>query len=145
MNRVNYLLLGAGGQLGTAFRSLLRERGQEYLAFDQELDITDQVSSPTYTRDLARATLKLLETGLYGRYHLCNSGSCSRYGWAEFILKQINWSGKLLPAKSADFDTLAARPQYSMLDSLPYTQLVGEELPGWQEATADFLARIRGA
>jgi hypothetical protein len=41
MNRVNYLLLGAGGQLGTAFRSLLRERGQEYLAFDQELDITD--------------------------------------------------------------------------------------------------------
>ncbi|MGA2368947.1 MAG: sugar nucleotide-binding protein [Thermacetogeniaceae bacterium] len=90
-------------------------------------------------------TLKLLETGLYGRYHLCNSGSCSRYGWAEFILKQINWSGKLLPAKSADFDTPAARPQYSVLDSLPYTQLVGEELPGWQEATADFLARIRGA
>jgi len=278
---IKYLLLGAGGQLGTAFRSLLREQGQDCLAFDQEMDITDferlrqifdnagpdvvincaaynnvdraeaewrqafmvngiavgglaqlareygcvlvhystdyvfdgekrapytiadqpcplslygeskllgeeqlklngerfflirtswvfgqgnenfatkllqwaknktelrvvtdQVSSPTYTRDLAQATLKLLVTGRYGLYHVCNSGSCSRYEWAEFVLKQINWSGKLLPAKSADFDTPAARPQYSVLDSFPYSQLVGEDLPGWQEATAHFLKEI---
>jgi dTDP-4-dehydrorhamnose reductase len=81
----------------------------------------------------------LLETGRYGFYHLCNSGSCSRYEWAEFILKQINWSGRLLPARSADFDTPAARPQYSVLDTLSYTQLVGAELPGWQDATLNFL------
>jgi len=38
---MKYLLLGAGGQLGTAFRSLVRDQGQDCLAFDQELDITD--------------------------------------------------------------------------------------------------------
>jgi dTDP-4-dehydrorhamnose reductase len=101
--------------------------------------VTDQVSSPTYTRDLAQATLKLLETGRFGVYHVCNSGSGSRYEWAEFILKQINWSGELLPVLSVDFNTPATRPQYSVLDCFPYSRLIGAELPGWQEATINFL------
>jgi dTDP-4-dehydrorhamnose reductase len=106
----------------------------------QELKVvTDQVSSPTCTPDLAQATLKLLETGRYGLYHICNNGSCSRHEWAEFILRQIKWNGKLLPALSADFQTPADRPQYSVLDSFPYMQLVGEELPNWQVATLNFL------
>jgi dTDP-4-dehydrorhamnose reductase len=126
-------VFGQGGE-NFVTRVLRWAKGQQELKV-----VTDQVSAPTYSRDLAQATLKLLEIGRFGRYHLCNSGSCSRYDWAEFILKQINWSGRLLPAKSADFGTPASRPQYSVLDSLAYTQLVGEELPGWQEATLDFL------
>jgi dTDP-4-dehydrorhamnose reductase len=106
----------------------------------QEIKVaTDQHSSPTHTRDLAQATLKLLETGRYGLYHLCSSGACSRYEWAEFVLRQIGWSGRLLPALSKDFDSPAARPQYSVLDSYLYKQLTGEELPDWQEAVLNFL------
>lgn len=101
---------------------------------------TDQVSSPTYTMDLARATLTLLKTGRGGLYHVSNSGWCSRYEWARFILEQCGWDGRLLPAKSADFPSPAARPPFSALDNHPYSSLAGGELPGWQEATRNFLS-----
>ena len=104
--------------------------------------VTDQVSSPTYTRHLAQATLKLLETGRYGLHHLCSGGSCSRYEWAEFILKQTGWKGKLLPALSADFESPAARPRYSVLDASDYAQLTGKVLPDWREATLSYLREI---
>ncbi len=103
--------------------------------------VTDQVSSPTYTADLARATLQLLETGRYGLYHLCNSGYCSRFEWARFILEQIGWQGRLLPALSADFQSPAVRPEFSALDTFPFTSLsgAGAALPGWPEATRKYL------
>lgn len=139
LNGKRFFLIRTSWVFGTGNENFITKLLQ-WARDKQELKVvTDQVSSPTYACDLAQATLKLLEAGRYGMYHLCNSGSCSRHEWAEFILKQINWSGKLLPAVSADFATPAARPQYSVLDNFPYPQLVGEELPGWQQATLNFL------
>lgn len=104
--------------------------------------VTDQVSSPTYTRDLAAATLALLETGQYGLYHLTNAGHCSRYEWARFILDRIGWRGKLVPARDADFNLPAKRPPFSALDNFPVPHLLGREMPPWQEATARFLNEL---
>ncbi|MCD6319806.1 MAG: dTDP-4-dehydrorhamnose reductase [Candidatus Desulfofervidaceae bacterium] len=101
--------------------------------------VTDQTSSPSYTEDIAKAVLDLIQTGQYGLYHLTNTGYCSRYEWARFILKTIKWSGELLPAKSKDFPTPAQRPVFSALDSFPLKHILGYELPSWQEATERFL------
>ena len=106
----------------------------------QELRIvTDQTSSPSYTPDLAKAVLDLIQTKRYGLYHLCNSGYCSRYEWAKFVLEKIGWQGNLLPAKSDDFPSPARRPVFSALDPFPLKEILGYLLPSWQEATERFL------
>lgn len=104
--------------------------------------VTDQVASPTYTVDLAVATIDLLDTELFGLYHITNSGSCSRYGWAEYILKKMKWKGNLTPAKSKDFKSPADRPLYSVLDPFGTPESIKYNLPTWQDATDRFLTEI---
>jgi len=101
--------------------------------------VDDQVSCPTYTADLAEATMKLVETGSFGLYHVTNSGYCSKYEWAKFILQCLGWKGTLLPAKSADFKTAARRPAFSAMDNFPLAQTIGSAMPTWQDATERFL------
>jgi dTDP-4-dehydrorhamnose reductase len=104
--------------------------------------VNDQVSSPTYAVDLAKATLDLIQTRAYGLYHITSSEQCSRYEWAEYVLKLTGWKGKLLPAKSEDFKTRAKRPRYSFMDSFPIEETIGYNLAGWKEATERFLQEV---
>ncbi|HEC67327.1 MAG TPA: dTDP-4-dehydrorhamnose reductase [Candidatus Desulfofervidus auxilii] len=106
---------------------------------DQLHIVTDQISSPSYTEDVAKAVLDLIQTGRFGLYHITNSGYCSRYQWAEWVLKKIDWSGKLFPARSKDFPNSVLRPAFSALDTFPLKNILGHELPSWQEATERFL------
>lgn len=101
--------------------------------------VNDQVSSPTYTRDLANATLDLLDTRMYGLYHLTNGGSCSRYDWALEILDSLGWDGTILPASSREFPTPAKRPRFSVLDNFGSPEVLGYQLPDWKDATRRFL------
>ena len=101
--------------------------------------VDDQVSSPTYTRDLAEASLDLIDTGIFGLYHLSNSGSCSRYEWAARILMSLGWQGSVLPASSVDFPTSARRPAFSVLDTSTSHEILGYSLPDWKDATKRFL------
>ncbi len=112
----------------------------EWIKEKSELSVVDdQISSPTYTHDLARITLDLLESRAYGLYHITNSGYCSRYEWAEHILRKIEWKGKLLRAKSKDFKMAAKRPKFSVLDNFGVKETVGYNLPDWKNATSRFL------
>ena len=104
--------------------------------------VDDQVSSPTYTPDLADATLDLIKTGMHGLYHLTNSGSCSRYGWASHILDLLGWKGTIIPVSSQEFMTPAKRPRFSVLDPFGFPELLGYKLPDWKDATSRFLARV---
>jgi len=104
--------------------------------------VNDQVSSPTYTKDLARASLDLSKTENFGLYHITNSGSCSRYDWARFILETIGWKGSLCPVKSTDFPSPARRPTYSVLDNFGSREALGYDLPSWETATLDYLIEM---
>ncbi len=126
------------GNINFASKILEWSRGQDLLRI-----VDDQVSAPTYTKDLARATLDLAVTGQYGLYHITNSGSCSRQGWARFILETIGWKGDLLPAKSADFPTPARRPSFSVLDNFGSREVLGYDLPPWEDATREFLKEMK--
>jgi dTDP-4-dehydrorhamnose reductase len=105
--------------------------------------VDDQAASPTYTVDLAKATLDLLITDLFGLYHITNTGFCSRYAWARYILDKTGWDGDLIPAKSGDFATPARRPIFSALDSFGTQESIGYNLPPWQDATDRFLKEVR--
>ena len=114
----------------------------EWSKIREELRIVDdQISSPSYTVDLANAILDLTATGEYGTYHLSNSGYCSRYEWADYILKQTGWKGELIPVQSGEFKTAAKRPSFSVLGSLQSYETIGYKLPEWQEATKLFIEK----
>jgi len=101
--------------------------------------VIDQISSPSYTEDIVKATYKLMTIENYGLYHMNNSGFCSRYQWASFILNQIGWKGKILPALSYEFKISAKRQFMSLLDTTILEKEIGHEFPSWQEATKRFL------
>ncbi|HOK94422.1 MAG TPA: dTDP-4-dehydrorhamnose reductase [Candidatus Pacearchaeota archaeon] len=96
--------------------------------------VDDQVFSPTFTGDVVKGTFDLIKSGEYGLYHMTNSGYCSRYEWAKYILEKIGWQGKILRAKSKDFQSAAKRPKFSVLDNFPL-----KEMEGWKEATERYL------
>ena len=101
--------------------------------------VDDQFFSPTFTGDVVKATLDLIKTDAYGLYHMTNSGYCSRYKWAKYILEKIHWQGKIIPAKSEDFHSLAKRPKFSVLNNFPLKDIIGYGLPDWKEATERYL------
>lgn len=109
---------------------------------NKELKITtDEKSSPTYTEDLVEATLELIKQKVYGIYHITNT-PCTRYEWAEYILKKIGWEGTLKQAKRSDFNLPAKRPESSVLNNFGYTEVTGKKMPDWKDATDRFLKEM---
>ena len=73
--------------------------------------VDDQISAPTYSKDLAEFSWKLIQTGKFGLYHISNNGSASKYDQAKYVLDKIGWSGTLGRAKTKEFNLPAARPE----------------------------------
>lgn len=102
--------------------------------------VEDQTGSPTYTRDLACAIIKLLDSSRgAGLYHITNSGSASRYEWAKAILKYCGMEDmKVIPIKYTDFREIASRPVYSVLKT-GYPDI---KLRDWREALKEYIEEI---
>lgn len=103
----------------------------------------DQFNSPTYTVDCAKYVMELILKGKFGLYHLTNSGYCSRYEWAKFILNEWGYKGEILPAKTEDFPSLAKRPKFTVLDSSKFESETGLRMPPWQDAVKRFLQELK--
>jgi len=133
--RVSWLF----GKGNSNFVSKVLDWGHE----KKEISVADdQISSPTYAVDLAKATLDLVFTYSFGLYHITNAGACSRYDWAQYILEKVGWTGTLLNVKSSAFKTPAQRPAYSVLDNFGTCETLGYTLPSWQDATSRYLREI---
>jgi dTDP-4-dehydrorhamnose reductase len=105
--------------------------------------VHDQVGSPTYTVDLARFMVELMETDKYGIYHATNSGICSWYEFAVEIFKQAEMNVKVNPLTSDQFPRPAARPKYSVLSKKMIEQQGLTPLRDWKEALSAYLAESR--
>lgn len=105
--------------------------------------VDDQISSPTYSRDLAYYSWKLIQTKKYGLYHLSNSGVASKFDQAKYVLNCIGWNGELLRGKSTDFNLPAKRAEYSKLDSAKLERVIGEKIPTWESGIDRFLEEIK--
>ena len=101
--------------------------------------VDDQLSSPTYSYDLAIYSWELMQTKKYGLYHLSNSEKCSKKEQAEYVLKSIGWTGTVGSAKTADFNLPAKRAEYSKLDSTKLENIIGKKLPTWKNGIDRFL------
>jgi dTDP-4-dehydrorhamnose reductase len=105
--------------------------------------VHDQVGSPTYTVDLARFMVELMETEKYGIYHATNSGICSWYEFAVEIFKQEDMKVTVNPLTSDQFPRPAARPKYSVLSKKMIEEQGLSPLRDWKEALASYLAESK--
>lgn len=106
--------------------------------------VNDQIGTPTYTLDLARLLVDMIETEKYGYYHATNEGGyISWYEFACEIFRQAGYSTKVIPVTTQEYGlSKAARPFNSRLDK---KKLIGngfEPLPTWQEALTRYLKEI---
>jgi dTDP-4-dehydrorhamnose reductase len=100
--------------------------------------VDDQVGSPTYTLDLAAATLDLLDRGASGLWHVANAGQTSWFDFARAIFDEWGLTPDLQPTTSAQWKATkpdaATRPAYSVFDLSPLEQLLGRPMRPWREA-----------
>ncbi len=105
--------------------------------------VHDQVGSPTWTEDLCRATLALLEKNAVGTFHLANRGYCSWFTFASKIVQEAGLSVDLVPCSSEDFPRAARRPAYSVLSTEKAEKILGESLPSWEAGLKQFISETQ--
>jgi dTDP-4-dehydrorhamnose reductase len=101
--------------------------------------VNDQFGCPTYTVDLSKCILKLMETNKYGIYHVSNAGNCSWFEFAQEIFRQTNHSITLEPCTTDEFPSLATRPKYSVLNHMGLRINGFDPMPHWKNALERFL------
>ena len=115
--------------------------------------VKDQRGSPTYTVDLAKGILKIIEDNSvsYGLYHFTNEGVANWYEFARTIYKKAKRLGliegnkkvEIQPIKTEDYPTKALRPRYSVLSKEKIKKEFNLKIRNWDEALEDFLIYLR--
>lgn len=108
-----------------------------------ELNVVgDQYGSPTYTFDLARLVIDMIQSNKYGIYHASNEGFCS---WAEFakeIFKQANKKVKVNSITTEEYPTRAVRPKNSRMSKEKLSANGFVPLPKWEEALQHYIKEL---
>ena len=110
--------------------------------------VFDQVGTPTYAGDLAKAIVQILESdstmGCEGLYHYSNEGVCSWYDFAKEIARQSGHTTcDIQPCHSDEYPSPVVRPSYSVLDKTKFKQTFGLRIPYWTDSLAVCLQNIK--
>lgn len=107
--------------------------------------VNDQIGTPTYTFDLSRLLIDMVETEKYGYYHATNEdGFISWYDFTREIYRQAGLSTKVIPVSTAEYGiSKAARPFNSRLSKEKLLQAGFKPLPTWQDALSRFLKEMK--
>ena len=106
--------------------------------------IFDQVGTPTYARDLARAIFAAIRQGVTpGIYHFSNEGVCSWYDFTKAIHRLAGITTcQVKPLHTSEYPTKAKRPHYSVLDKTKIKHTYGIEVPYWEESLAECIYQM---
>lgn len=129
-----YIVRSAGvyGEGHNFVRTMLRVGKERDLLKVKE----DEYISPTYARDLAEGIAGIVESGLYGLYHVTNSGSCSWFEFAREIFELAGVEVEVVPVPGSEYPLPAPRPANGVLSALG-----SPRLRHWREALRDYLGR----
>ena len=129
------------GKNGKNFVKTMLNLGKKY---DTLRVVSDQIGTPTYTFDLARLLVDMVETEKYGYYHATNEGGyISWYDFTREIFRQAGYSTNVVPVTTAEYGlSKAARPFNSRLDKRKLVEAGFDPLPSWQDALARYLKEI---
>lgn len=128
------------GLAGKNFIKTMLRLGQERGAVSV---VDDQIGSPTYTYDLARLLVDMIQTDQYGRYHATNEGICSWYEFACEIFRQAGMDQvQVTPVSSQQFAAKAKRPSNSRMSKEKLSDNGFVRLPDWKDALGRYLKAL---
>ena len=129
------------GLNGKNFIKTMLTVGQKY---DTVRVVCDQIGTPTYTLDLSRLLVDMVETEKYGYYHATNEGGyISWYDFTCEIFRQAGYTTKVIPVTTEEYGlSKAARPFNSRLDKSKLTENGFTPLPTWQDALSRYLKEL---
>ena len=129
------------GVNGKNFIKTMLNVGRKY---DTVRVVNDQIGTPTYTLDLSRLLVDMIESEKYGYYHATNEGGfISWYDFTKEIYRQAGLSTNVLPVTTEEYGlTKAVRPNNSRLDKSKLSRMGFEPLPDWKDALARYLVEI---
>lgn len=104
--------------------------------------VDDQFGSPTYTYDLARLLVDMIQTEKYGIYHATNEGICTWYEFACAIFKCAGVEMNVIPVSSEEYAAKAKRPANSRMSKEKLTEKGFEKLPSWQDALERYIQEL---
>ena len=128
---------------GNNFVKTMRRLGAE----KEQLNVVcDQIGTPTYAADLAKAIVDIVPQISYktrGIYHFTNEGVCSWYDFAHEIMKQSGLKCHVNPIPSSAYPTRATRPFYSVLDKSKIKDVFNVNIPHWTDGLNRCIQRMR--
>lgn len=129
------------GKNGNNFIKTMLNVGKKY---DTIRVVDDQIGTPTYTYDLSRLLVDMVETDKYGYYHATNEGGyISWYDFAYEIFRQSGYKLKVIPVTTKEYGlSKAVRPFNSRLDKGKLIEKGFKPLPTWQDALKRYLKEI---
>ena len=127
------------GKNGNNFIKTMLNVGKK---FDTLRVVNDQIGTPTYTFDLARLLVDMIETDKYGYYHATNEGTCSWADFAREIFKQARKAVKVNDVPATAYPTKAKRPYNSRLSKACLDKAGFKRLPAWQDAVKRYLQEL---
>ena len=127
------------GKNGNNFIKTMLRLGKERGAVSV---VNDQIGSPTYTYDLAKLVLDMIQSDKYGTYHATNEGICSWYEFACEIFKQAGMNVQVTTVSSDEFPTKAKRPCNSRMNKTELDRNGFDRLPTWQDALHRYLKEL---
>lgn len=113
---------------------------------DEVRVVNDQIGTPTYTCDVARLLVDMVETCRYGYYHATNEGGyISWYDFCVEFYKQCGLKTRVIPVSTSEYGlSKAARPSNSRLDRSKLIEAGFKPLPDWRDAVSRYLKEMNG-
>lgn len=141
--RTSWVFSSHGNNFVKTMMRLMKERDTLHI-------VGDQKGRPTFAKDLAFATIKILEAinageSIKGIYHYANKGETTWFGFAEKIKSIAGLECNLTSIKSDQFPTPAKRPNYSVLDTQKIEKELGLEIPSWESALTQCIHQLNNA
>jgi dTDP-4-dehydrorhamnose reductase len=149
-SNINYIILRTSwlySSFGNNFVKTMLRLGNEKESINV---VFDQIGSPTYARDLARAILSIIgkievdsDNPVQEVYHYTNEGVASWYDFACEIFRQKNISCIVNPVNTTEFPLPAKRPHYSILNKSKFKKDFGLRIPHWSDSLREMLAELK--
>lgn len=138
--RTSWVFSSHGNNFVKTMMRLMKERAQLNI-------VVDQKGRPTYAKDLAIATMKMIEAmnagkSIKGVYHYANQGETTWYDFAAKIKAIAGLSCDLQPIETKDFPTPAKRPAYSVLDTSKIEHDLAIDIRHWEDALKDCMNHL---
>lgn len=105
--------------------------------------VSDQIGSPTYTKDAAQLIVEMSQSDRYGTYHVTNEGITSWADFASYIFKSAGLKTTVKKIETKDYPTKAVRPMNSGLSKQALDRQGFKHLPTWQDAVDRYIIELR--